>query len=82
MPDIAVEWIYADDMTDEEKQEHPTHETTGGYLKATDQRDSRQEWWDGLTQDDKDEVMSLPNFDAEIFEKCTGIETVLTTGEE
>lgn len=37
IPKDVVEWIYSEDMTDEEKAEHLTHETTGGYLKVLDE---------------------------------------------
>ena len=30
-------------MTDEEKAEHQTHETTGGYLKVLDEAESSQD---------------------------------------
>ena len=32
-----------------------------------------QSWWDGLSSHDKETVMSIPNFDADIFFECTGI---------
>lgn len=69
----AVEWICSEHMTDEEKAEHPTHETTGGYLKALYASDCAQLWWDGLLDDEKEIIKSIPNFDAEIFFQCTGI---------
>ena len=34
IPKDVVEWVYEEDMTDEEKAAHPTYETTGGYLKV------------------------------------------------
>ena len=34
---------------------------------------SRQAGWDKLSKEDKATVMSLPNFDADIFYECTGI---------
>ena len=68
-----VEWIYSKDMTDEEKAEHPTHETTGGYLKVLDESECAQVWWNDLTDYDKNIIKSIPNFDADIFERCTGI---------
>ena len=73
IPKNVVEWIYSDDMTDEEKAEHPTHETTGGYLKVLDESDCGQLWWDGLLDDEKEIIKAIPNFDAEIFFQCTGI---------
>ena len=73
IPKNVVEWIWSDDMTDEEKAEHPTHETTGGYLKVLNESDCGQLWWGSLSDRQKNIIKSLPNFDTEIFEQCTGI---------
>ncbi len=73
IPKNVVEWIYSEDMTDGEKAEHPAHETTGGYLKVLDESECGQLWWDSLTDQQKDIIKALPNFDPEIFEQCTGI---------
>ena len=73
IPRWVVEWIWSDDMTDEEKAAHPEHETTGGYLKKLDESDNAQIWWDSLNEHDRNVIKALPNFDAVIFEKCTGI---------
>lgn len=73
IPKNVVEWIYSEDMTDEEKAEHPTHKTTGGYLKVLDEAESGQLWWDSLSECKKCIITTLPNFDPEIFEQCTGI---------
>ena len=73
IPKNIVEWIYSKDMTDEEKAEHPTHEITGGYLKMLDESECAQVWWNDLTDYDKNVIKSIPNFDADIFEQCTGI---------
>ena len=69
----VVEWIYSSDMTDEEKAEYPTHETTGGYLKVLNESDCGQLWWSGLSACQKNIIKSMPNFDAAIFEQCTGV---------
>ena len=73
IPRNVIEWIDKDNMTDEEKSKNPTYHTTGGYLKVLDEFDSAQVYWDSLSDDDKNVVMALPNFDAEIFFQCTGI---------
>ena len=73
IPKNVVEWIYSSDMTDEEKEKYPTHETTGGYLKVLDESESAQIWWDGLSEKNKETIKSIPNFDVEKFEKCMGI---------
>ena len=69
----VVEWIYTENMSEEEKEKHPEHKTTGGYLKVLDESECAQVWWDGLNQTHRQIIMNLPNFDAEIFRKCTGI---------
>ena len=73
IPKRVVEWIYSSDMTDEEKAQHPEYETTGGYLKVLDESECAQVWWDGLGENDRDFIRSIPNFNAKKFEKCTGI---------
>ena len=73
-PHGGMEWIDSKYMTDEEKAEHPEHETTGGYLKAIKVSDAdKQEWWNSLEGEERETVKALPNFDADIFYKCTGI---------
>ena len=69
----VVEWVYTENMSEEEKGKHPEHQTTGGYLKVLDESECAQIWWDGLNQTHRQIIMELPNFDAEIFRKCTGI---------
>ena len=75
IPKDVVEWIYGEDMTDEEKAAHPTYETTGGYLKVLDESEGGQLWWDSLSDRRKKIIKAIPNFDAEIFFQCTGIKT-------
>lgn len=75
IPKDAVEWIYSENMTDEEKEQHPTYKTTGGYLKRLDESECGQLWWDALTDYQKNIIKGIPNFDAEIFFQCTGIRT-------
>ena len=73
IPKDVVEWIYSEDMTDEEKAKHLTHETTGGYLKVLDESECGQLWWGSLSDRQKNIIKAIPNFDAEIFFQCTGI---------
>ena len=73
IPKKVVEWVYSEDMTDEEKSAHPSHETTGGYLKVLDESECGQIWWDGLSEHNRNIIRALPNFDPDIFEQVTGI---------
>ena len=68
-----TKWIYADDMTDQEKLDHPSYETNDGYLKRCDISKAYQEWWDRLSGDQKQIIREIPNFDAEKFGMITGI---------
>ena len=73
IPKDVVEWVYEEDMTDEEKAAYPTYETTGGYLKVLDESECGQLWWGSLSDRRKEIIKAIPNFDAEIFFQCTGV---------
>ena len=74
-PHTKTVWINEKYMTDSEKEENPTWECTGGYLKIIEAtNEDKQRWWDNLDDEDREEVMSLPNFDKDIFKEITGIE--------
>lgn len=73
IPKGVVEWVNSCNMTEEEKASHPSCETVGGYLKVLDKSECSQLWWDGLPEYQREIIFSLPNFDAIVFERCTGI---------
>ena len=75
MPFGNLVWVDFSDMTNAEKEQNPNAETTGGYLKkerVTQER--KQKWYEALSEDDKNAIKALPNFDADIFEEITGID--------
>ena len=73
MPTDDICWVYSENMTDEEKEKHPEHETTGGFLRTLNKSSERQTWWNDLGEHWKNEVKSIPNFDEKVFERITGI---------
>ena len=73
MPKKVVRWIGLSEMTDEEKSGLSDCGTIGGCLKILDEYGNVQTWWDNLSDNDKQIILALPNFDADIFEECTGI---------
>lgn len=73
IPRNVVDWIWSDNMTDEEKEQHPEYEVVDGYLKILDESECGQLWWDSLSERYKNIIKAMPNFDKEIFEDVTGI---------
>ena len=77
-PYTTTKFIETSEMSDEEKERHPEHKTIGGYLKTIIiKQEDKQKWWDGLSDTYKQTVYDLPNFDADVFEQCTGIKVVI-----
>ena len=74
IPGDVLEYIWLDDMTDEEKAAHPEAETTGGYLKVLDNSECAVIWWRGLSNRQKNIIAAIPNFDKAIFKEITGID--------
>ena len=74
IPADVLEWIWFNDMTDAEKEEHPEAETTQGYLKILDTSECGAIWWRGLDKQDKEIIKSIPNFDKAVFKEVTGID--------
>ena len=68
-----TEWIMVRDMTDFEKEKHPEYENIGGYLRNVDNSECCVEWWEGLTDEEKEIIKGIPNFDGEKFYQITGI---------
>ena len=69
-----TEWVPENEMTDQEKIDNACFHTTGGYLKTLDYKTAFQEAWDGAPQEEREKVLALPNFDAEIFKEISGVD--------
>jgi len=66
-------WVSSDMMSESEKEKHPSHETTGGYLKTISLKEAWSNLWGNLSEEKQQLFKDLPNFDASIFEEITGI---------
>lgn len=76
-PNSYSDYIGTYEITDEEKENHKEYKTTGGYVKKyTVTTKDKQKWWDNLSEEDKNEVKALPNFDEKKFCECVGIEHI------
>jgi len=69
-----TEWVYETDMTEQEKEDNPTYETTGGYLKRYNYKEAFQKSYNEASDEDKALLLELPNFDAEVFKEISGID--------
>ena len=70
-PFILTDWI---EYTDKEKAEDEDKVLIGGYLKTYTMEEAWANWWEEITDENKEIIKSIPNFDAEIFKEITGIE--------
>ena len=65
-----TEWV---EYTDEEKEEDEKKALVGGYLKTYTYKEACANWWKGMTEENKETIKSMPNFDADVFKDITGI---------
>ena len=73
-PMTYADFIRESNMSKEEKINHPEYKIMGGYTKIiTVKAEDKQKWWDDLSDNEKQAVMSLPNFDTDKFYQCTEI---------
>ena len=71
----GAEWIAFGDMADQAKVDNPNAEHAGGYLKKYEMpyTESFPLAWAKLDEDERARWTSLPNFDADKFERITGV---------
>ena len=69
-----TEWISSNMMSDKEKEENETHKTTDGYLKVYDYKGAFQASYKVASKKDKELLLALPNFDADVFFEISGID--------
>jgi hypothetical protein len=67
-------WIYESSMTEQEKEQYPSYKTTGGYLKVFTYEEAWKNLWNSITDEEKQEIINIPNFDKNKFKEITGIE--------
>lgn len=68
-------WVSHDTATDEEKELHKEEiETCGGFLKTLDYKKAFRLAWDKADKEEHKELLTLPNWNNEIFKKISGID--------
>jgi hypothetical protein len=73
---VGCEWVDKNDMTVEEKKANPAHETTGGFLRILSKtiQEAFPIAWAKMDEATKARFLNLPNFNAEKFLACTGVD--------
>jgi len=67
-------WITEQDMTKQEKKDHPEFYCLKGYLKTLTYKDAWKISWDNKADDDIELLEALPNFSWKVFTEISGIE--------
>lgn len=62
------------EYTAKEKTADPQKELVGGYMRTYTMEEAWESWWNELSDEDRQIIMDIPNFDPEIFKDITGIE--------
>jgi hypothetical protein len=66
-------FVFEYEMSKEEKKQNKGWKMAGGYLKTMDYKEAWQESYRRASQEDRELVKKLPNFDADVFFEITGI---------
>ena len=69
-----TKWIPESEMTDEEKKADPQFFVRQGYLKTYTWEEAWANYWKDSDEKERQKVLNLPNFDAQIFKDITGID--------
>ena len=66
------EWVWHSEIKNKEDLNYKWI-LTKGYLKSCDNTKAYINWWNSLTDKERDSIKSIPNFDGNKFFKITGI---------
>ena len=72
--DLTI-WVSHDTATDGEKELHKKEiETCGGFLKTLGYKEAFRLAWDKADKEEHKELLTLPNWNNEIFREISGID--------
>ena len=68
-------WVSYDTATSEEKEKYKNEiETCGGFLKTLEYKEAFRLAWDKASKEEHKKLLTLPNWDNEIFKEISGID--------
>jgi hypothetical protein len=69
-------WINEFEMSDQEKIDNPKFYVASGYLKTYGYKEAWKKSWDNASLEDRKLILTLPNFDPEVFKEISGIDVI------
>ena len=69
-----TKWITKDEMTEEEKKNHPDFLVRQGYLKTFTWNEAWANFWKDTDEKNRQKFLNLPNFSWKVFTSITGLE--------
>ena len=66
-----TEWV---EYTEEEKTADKKKAMIGDYLKTNTYKEACAKWWADMSEENREIIKSMPNFDNDVFKDITGIE--------
>ncbi len=66
-------WVGSNQMSEQEKKDHPYHVTTLGYVKNIPYKEAFANAWHNWSAENRKAFTSLENFDADTFEAITSV---------
>ena len=73
-PFVLTEWH---EFTEDEMKDSPIRQAIGGELIKHTYKEACANWWKLLSNEAKETIQNIPNFDAKIFKEITGIDAEL-----
>ena len=67
-------WIPEDEMTEEEKKADLEFYVRKGFLKTFTWVEAWSNFWRDTDEENRQKILNLPNFDADVFKEITGID--------
>ena len=79
---LPTQWIDENKMTSEEKKSVKIAKDLGGYLKTFTYEEAWSNFWEAASKEQKDAILNIPQFDAEIFKEITGLDVEKVSSDE
>ena len=77
-----TKWVPVSEMTQNEKDDNPGFGNTEGYLKKLDYKEEFKKSYSEASEEDRNKIFNVPNFDADKFLEISGIDVRINKEKE